>query len=192
MKTIKRTLAVLLTLLMLMSAVPVGMMNVSAADEWVPSGQQQTLDCVESWPNKTSATAGFCTNNQYYKTYNKKIPANTSTTKYEVIKKETIGYLYWHWCYKHDVGKPIDCVFRDSKDGTVAKYDAYGNPTGSNYVTSNFHAIYRDKNAPLKYYSNKLAYKYENSKSCPYNFWWAGKTYAKDGQLPVVLSLIHI
>ncbi len=44
MKTIKRTLAVLLTMLMLISPVPLGVMNVSAADSPVKT----ILDKVES------------------------------------------------------------------------------------------------------------------------------------------------
>ncbi|MBR3554018.1 MAG: InlB B-repeat-containing protein [Clostridia bacterium] len=177
MKTIKRTLAVLLTLLMLMSAVPLGVIEVGAEDEWVASGGQQTIDRVESWPSKTSATAGFCTNHALYKKYNVSIPAGDSTTKYEIVNKTTVGYLYWHWCYSHDVGYPINCVFRDSKTGVVK-----GSP--KDHITSNFHAFF--STTPLSFNTKATAYKYSNKSYCPYNYWWAGKTYGKDGQLPVV------
>ncbi len=178
MKTIKRTLAVMLTLLMLISAVPLGMMNVSAADEWVNSGNEQTVELVKAWPSGSSTTSGFCTSNALYTKYNKSVPSNTSTTRYIVTKEETIGYLYWHWCYSHDVGQPINCVIKGSKNQAIPKYDANGNPAGY-YYTNNFHAFFSA--SKLNYVSSAYAFQHSNAKDCPYTYWWVSKAFNAQG-----------
>ena len=178
----KRTLAVLLTLLMLFSTVPLSMMNVSAADEWVKSGGEETIDRVEAWPTGTSSTAGFCTNHTLYKNYNKSIPSNTSTTKYEVVKKQVIGYLYWHWCYTHDVGEPINCVIRGSKNGIVS-----GSP--KDHQTTNFHAFY--STSKLSYTASAHTYKYKNASYCPYTYWWVSKVYSQNGNNNSYLEVVR-
>lgn len=188
MKTIKRTLAVLLTLLMLIGVVPLGMMNVSAADEWVNSGSAVTVERVKAWPTGSSATSGFCTSNALYTKYNKSIPSNTSTTRYNVTKEETIGYLYWHWCYSHDVGQPINCAIKGSKNQTIPKYDANGNPAGY-YYTNNFHAFFSA--SKLNYVSSAYAFQHSNAKDCPYTYWWVSNAFNAQGNHNSHLAVVR-
>ena len=188
MKAIKRTLAVLLTMLMLMSVVSMDALHVSAADQWVNDGTEVSVERVKAWPTGSSATAGFCTSNSYYTKYNKSLPGDTSTTRYVVTNEETIGYLYWHWCYTHDLGRTDNCAIKGSKNGQVARYDANGKPTGTYYTTSNFHAFF--STSKLSYTASAHAFSHNKKADCPYTYWWVSKTFNAQGDHNAHLEVV--
>lgn len=143
---------------------------------WIDQGDT-TVYYVKSWPTGSSPTKGFCTENELYNKYNNKSKIkssanNTDTYKYEKISETVNGYLYWHWCYKHDMGKPDDCQFSDHKGKQIG-----------NYKTNYFHAFKSSKK--LTYVSTANAFKKSDSNNCPYTYWWSSAEWGEKGDLIV-------
>ena len=133
-----------------------------------------SIDYVAEWPPNTCTTEGFNTNNYYFSQYNKtpKYPSQTETTKVDV-STSTVGYLYWHWCYRHDLGRIENCRISDG----------YDYPIG-NYRTDTFHAFF--SSTPITYRSDKTSFELADVNKCPYTYWWIGKNIGTSNQLPVL------
>lgn len=132
-------------------------------ERWVPQNNTVVVKRVDSWPAGTSKTKGFCTDSSLYKTYNKALPQNTETTRYVLASKTTAGYLYWHWCYTHDIGKVVDCYVSDTKGES-------GGNLGEGHTANNFHAFFSE--SKISYNSKANAFKYNDKNKCPYTYWW--------------------
>lgn len=221
MKTCKKILCVMLTLLMCFSIVPVIGISFEAeaakqtlyryrtkeyltssnaieegytlySSEWAEEpSESKTVTYAKAWPNGSSTTKGFKTNNSLYKKYQKPTTNENETTKTvlgDESKAKTVGYLYWHWCYTHDAEEILNCVIRDNKNGKVEKYNSSGNPSGY-YYTTNFHAFYTS--SALTYNADALAYKKSSSSYCDYTYWWSGLTFGKKGNIEVISNTLY-
>lgn len=162
------------------------------SSEWSKEpSDSKTVTYAKAWPNGSSTTKGFKTDSSLYKKYNK--PATTETETIKTVlgnesSAKTVGYLYWHWCYKHEAGEILNCVIRDSKNGKVQKYNSSGNPSGY-YYTTNFHAFYTSN--ALTYDADALAYKKSSSSYCDYTYWWNGLTFGKKGNIEVISNTLY-
>lgn len=140
-------------------------------ERWVSKNETVEVKRVDKWPDDTSKTKGFCTDNNIYKTYNKALPQNTESTRYVQKSKVASGYIYWHWCYTHDAGRILNCYISTDKGATGGVF--------GNHTTNNFHAFVSDNPITL---DSAGVFKRESSSKCPYTYWWFG-----DGaeQLPI-------
>lgn len=144
-------------------------------EKWVDQGNT-TVEYADNLPAGSTTTKYFKTDSTYYKKYNNKSKIKTAadstdTVKYEQVSKTTIGYLYWHWCYTHDAGSPLNCYLADHKGQVVS---------GSR-TCNNFHSYFSTK--ALTYNSSRGCYVKNTKDNCPYQEnWYAG---LDNKQIPV-------
>lgn len=143
----------------------------------------QAVTYVKAWPSGSSTTKGFKTDSALYKKYNTKpIETETETTKTvlgDESEAEVAGYLYWHWCYTHDVEGPINCV--------IGAYKGYA--VSSTFSTNNFHAFFSA--SPLTFNDNATAYKKSSSSTCPYTYWWSALKHGVEGNIEVINNTLY-
>ena len=143
----------------------------------------ETVTYAKAWPSGSSTTKGFKTDSALYKKYNTKpIETETETTKTvlsDESKAEVAGYLYWHWCYTHDVEGPINCV--------IGAYKGYA--VSSTFLTNNFHAFF--STSPLTFNDDAMAYKKSSSSTCPYTYWWSALKHGVEGNIEVINNTLY-
>lgn len=143
----------------------------------------ETVTYAKAWPSGSSTTKGFKTDSALYKKYNTKpIETETETTKTvlsDESEAEVAGYLYWHWCYTHDVEGPINCV--------IGAYKGYA--VGSTFLTNNFHAFF--STSPLTFNDDAMAYKKSSSSNCPYTYWWSSLKHGVEGNIEVINNTLY-
>ena len=143
----------------------------------------ETVTYAKAWPSGSSTTKGFKTDSALYKKYNTK-PTETETETTKTVlgdesEAEVAGYLYWHWCYTHDVEGPINCV--------IGAYKGYA--VSSTFSTNNFHAFF--STSPLTFNDDAMAYKKSSSSNCPYTYWWSSLKHGVEGNIEVINNTLY-
>lgn len=141
----------------------------------------QTVKYAKTWPSGSSTTKGFKTDSTIYKQYNKPSVSETDTIKTvlgDESKAKTVGYLYWHWCYTHDMSGPINCIIGGKKGYKV-----------NTYSTNNFHAFFTE--TALSFNSSAKAYKKSSASLCPYTYWWSGLKHGVSGNIEVIENTLY-
>ena len=152
--------------------------------DWSPEPTKtETVTYAKAWPSGSSTTNGFKTDSTLYKKYNTKpIETETETTKTvlgDESEAEVAGYLYWHWCYTHDIEGPINCV--------IGAYKGYA--VSSTFSTNNFHAFFSA--SPLTFNDDATAYKKSSSSTCPYTYWWSALKHGVEGNIEVINNTLY-
>lgn len=143
----------------------------------------ETVTYAKAWPSGSNTTNGFKTDSALYKKYNTK-PTETETETTKTVlgdesEAEVAGYLYWHWCYTHDVEGPINCV--------IGAYKGYA--VSSKFSTNNFHAFFSA--SPLTFNKDAMAYKKSSSSNCPYTYWWSALKHGVEGNIEVINNTLY-
>lgn len=137
------------------------------SDRWVKTGTYTVEKHVDSWPAGSDETHGFKTSKQSI--YSSPLPTNSANKRYVQTGKTCVGYVYWHWCYEHDIAK-TNCKIGDWNGENI-----------NGHITDNFHHFSRSTpltfGNPNKSDEKNIKNYYCDTNICPYTYWWIGKTW---------------